>query len=56
MMSSNVAAMSVGRMIGALIGGAIWLAGGLLAIGLVSAAICGLALVCLVWGLRHWHA
>ena len=56
MMSSNVAAMSVGRMIGALIGGAIWLAGGLLAISLVSAAICGLALVCLAWGLRHWRA
>jgi predicted MFS family arabinose efflux permease len=56
MMSSNVAAMSVGRMIGALMGGAIWLAGGLLAISLVSAAICGLALVCLAWGLRHWRA
>lgn len=56
MMSSNVAAMSVGRVIGALIGGSIWLAGGLLAISLVSAAICGLALVCLAWGLRHWRA
>jgi predicted MFS family arabinose efflux permease len=55
MMSSNVAAMSIGRMIGALVGGAIWLAGGLLAICLVSAAICGLALACLAWGLRHWR-
>jgi predicted MFS family arabinose efflux permease len=56
MMSSNLAAMSVGRMIGALMGGVLWLAGGLLAIGLVSAAVCGLALVCLAWGLRHWRA
>jgi DHA1 family inner membrane transport protein len=55
MMSSNVAAMSVGRIIGALIGGSIWLAGGLLAISLVSAAICGLALICLVWGLHRWR-
>ncbi len=55
-MSSNVAAVSVGRVIGALMGGAIWLAGGLLAVGLVSAAVCGLALVCLAWGLRHWRA
>jgi len=55
MMSSNLAAMSVGRMIGALMGGVLWLAGGLLAIGLVSASVCGLALVCLAWGLRHWR-
>lgn len=56
MMSSNQAAMSIGRMIGALMGGVLWLAGGLLAIGLVSAAVCGLALICLAWGLRHWRA
>jgi predicted MFS family arabinose efflux permease len=55
MMSSNVAAMSVGRMLGALMGGAIWLVGGLLAIGLVSAAICGVALAWLAWGLRNWR-
>ncbi len=56
MMSSNLAAMGVGRMIGALMGGAVWLAGGLPAIGLVSAVVCGSALVCLIWGLRHWRA
>ena len=56
MMSSNVAAMSVGRVIGALVGGAMWVAGGLPAIGPVSAAICCLALVCLVWGLANWRA
>lgn len=55
MMSSNIATMSIGRVIGALIGGPVWLAGGLLATGLVSAAICGLALVFLAWGLRNWH-
>jgi DHA1 family inner membrane transport protein len=56
MMSSNIAAMSIGRVVGALIGGTVWLAGGLLATSLVSAVICGLALVCLAWGLRHWCA
>lgn len=56
MMSSSVAALSLGRVIGALIGGPVWLAGGLLATGLISAALSGLALGCLVWGLRHWRA
>jgi predicted MFS family arabinose efflux permease len=56
MMSSNVAAMSIGRVIGASIGGLVWLAGGLPATGSVSAGICGLALACLVWGLRDWRA
>jgi predicted MFS family arabinose efflux permease len=55
MMSSNVAAMSIGRMVGALMGLAIWQAGGLLAIGLVSATICGVALGWLAWGLRNWR-
>ena len=55
MMSSTLAASSVGRMVGALMGGAVWLAGGLAATGLVSAAISGLALVWLVWGLRGWR-
>jgi DHA1 family inner membrane transport protein len=56
MMSSSVAALSLGRVIGALIGGPVWLAGGLMATGLVSAALSGLALGCLVWGLRRWRA
>jgi DHA1 family inner membrane transport protein len=56
MMSSNIAAMSIGRVMGALIGGSVWLAGGLLATSLVSATICGLALASLAWGLRHWRA
>jgi DHA1 family inner membrane transport protein len=56
MMSSGLAASGVGRMVGALMGGAVWLAGGLAATGLVSAAITGLALAWLMWGLRGWRA
>ena len=55
MMSSSVAAISIGRVMGALVGGPVWLAGGMLATGLVSAAVSGLALVLLVWGLRGWR-
>lgn len=55
MMSLLLAATGVGRVIGALIGGPVWLAGGLVATGLVSAAISVLALACLGWGLRYWR-
>ena len=55
MMSSSLAAISVGRMIGALVGGPVWLVGGLAATGLVSAVVSGLALAWLLWGLRHWR-
>ena len=55
MMSGIVATTSVGRVIGALAGGPVWLAGGLTATGLVSAAISGLALISLAWGLRDWR-
>ena len=55
MMSSNMAASSIGRVIGALVGGQVWLAGGLPATGFVSAAVTGLALVLLLWGLRDWR-
>ena len=55
MMSSSVAGMSIGRVIGALVGGPVWLAGGMWATGVVSAAVSGLALVLLVWGLRGWR-
>jgi len=40
---------------GALVGGPVWLAGGMLATGIVSAAVSGLALVLLVRGLRGWR-
>jgi predicted MFS family arabinose efflux permease len=55
MMASMMATMSVGRVIGALAGGSIWLAGGLTAISLVSALATALSLVCLWWGLQHWR-
>ena len=55
MMASYLASGGLGRVVGALIGGPIWLAGGIYATALVSAAISGLALVSLIWGLRGWH-
>ncbi len=54
MMASYLASAGVGRVVGALIGGPIWLAGGISATALVSAAVSGLALVSLIWGLRGW--
>ncbi|MFC1811468.1 MFS transporter [Thermodesulfobacteriota bacterium] len=54
MMSSFLAAAGAGRVIGALIGGRIWLAGGIFTTGMVSAAISGLGLASLIWGLRGW--
>jgi DHA1 family inner membrane transport protein len=55
MMSSSVAAFSMGRVMGALVGGPVWLAGGMSATGFVSAVVSGLALVSLLWGLRGWR-
>ncbi len=55
MMASYLASAGVGRVVGALIGGPIWLAGGIYATAFVSAAISGLALISLVWGLHKWQ-
>ncbi len=55
MISGVVAAASMGRVIGAFTGGSVWLAGGLTATGMVSAAISVLALACLTWGLHGWR-
>ena len=52
MMAGCLASGGIGRVVGALIGGPIWLAGGIYATALVSAVITGLALISLVWGLR----
>jgi predicted MFS family arabinose efflux permease len=49
------AAAGLGRILGALIGGPIWLAGGIVATGQVSAGITALALISLCWGLRGWR-
>jgi predicted MFS family arabinose efflux permease len=54
MMSGFLGAAGAGRVIGALIGGPIWLKGGIFVTAFVSAAISILGLLCLVWGLRDW--
>jgi predicted MFS family arabinose efflux permease len=54
MMSGCLAAAGIGRVIGALIGGPIWLTGGIHATGMVSAVLSAMALVALVWGLHKW--
>jgi len=46
---------STGRMLGALLGGYIWLWGGLVATGYGAAALSVLALFSLRWGLRGWR-
>jgi predicted MFS family arabinose efflux permease len=56
MLSSLLAAESLGRIIGVVVGGLVWLAGGLVANALIATVIAGAALACLVWGLRDWHA
>jgi predicted MFS family arabinose efflux permease len=55
MMSAFFAAAGLGRVGGALLGGQVWLAGGIWAIALVSASMNALALVALLWGLRGWE-
>jgi DHA1 family inner membrane transport protein len=55
MMASFLASAGVGRVVGALVGGPIWIAGGIYTTALVSAAISGLALVSLAWGLHGWQ-
>ncbi len=55
MMASSLAAAGIGRVVGALIGGPIWLAGGIHATALVSAILSGLALASMFWGLRGWN-
>ncbi|MBU2510775.1 MFS transporter [bacterium] len=54
LMSGIFATAGIGRVIGATIGGPVWLKGGLVAIGSVSAGCTLLALLALYWGLRDW--
>jgi predicted MFS family arabinose efflux permease len=56
MISASVATSGVGRVIGALIAGPVWLWGGLPATGFVSAFLSILALAFFLWGLRRWRA
>jgi DHA1 family inner membrane transport protein len=55
MMGAVGATGSTGRMVGALLGGYVWLWGGLAATGCVAAALSLLALLSLRWGLRGWR-
>ena len=55
MMASYFATGGIGRVVGALIGGPIWLAGSISATSLVSAIISALALIAILWGLRGWN-
>ncbi len=54
MMATFMGAAGLGRVAGALIGGPVWLFGGIFATGIAAALISALALACLLWGLRGW--
>jgi len=54
MLSAFVAALGLGRVVGALLGGSLWLSGGITAVGLVSAGASGLGLLVFIWGLHRW--
>jgi predicted MFS family arabinose efflux permease len=49
------AAAGLGRIVGALSGGPVWLNGGIVATGMISAGLTVLALISLRWGLRGWE-
>jgi predicted MFS family arabinose efflux permease len=55
MVASYYAAAGLGRIGGALLGGPVWLAFGIVGTGLTSAAVTALALAALAWGLRGWQ-
>ena len=54
MIAGFFAAAGLGRIVGALSGGAVWLYGGIVATGMISAGFTFLALISLRWGLRGW--
>jgi predicted MFS family arabinose efflux permease len=55
MMATYMGIAGLGRVVGALIGGPVWLMGGIFATGMVSAIISALALGSLWWGLWGWE-
>jgi predicted MFS family arabinose efflux permease len=55
MVATYYAAAGLGRIGGALLGGPVWLAFGIVGIGMTSAAVTALALAALAWGLRGWQ-
>jgi DHA1 family inner membrane transport protein len=56
MMSGFLAAAGMGRVAGALLGGPVWMAGGISMTGMVSGVMSGLGLASLIWGLRGWKS
>ena len=54
MMSGFFATAGIGRVLGALMGGAVWQAGGILTTGCLSGVLTFLGLLCLVRGLKGW--
>lgn len=56
MMAAVMAAAGLGRSVGAMAGGLIWQKAGIGGVGLVSAAMTLMGLLCLLIGLRSWSA
>lgn len=54
MIAGFTAAAGMGRILGALAGGPVWLTGGIVATCMISASLTGMALISLRWGLRGW--
>lgn len=54
MMSGFFATAGIGRVIGALMGGAVWQTGGILATGCISGILTFFGLLCLMHGLKGW--
>ena len=54
MMSGFFATAGIGRVLGALTGGAVWQTGGILATGCLSGVLTFLGMLCLLRGLKGW--
>ena len=55
MVAAFMGAGGAGRVIGALLGGRLWLSGGIVAVGSASAMLSAVGLAALVWGVKDWH-
>ena len=55
MIAAVMAAAGLGRVAGALAGGVVWLFGGIVATGVVSAVFTGVALIALLIGFSQWQ-
>ena len=54
-LSGFLAAAGLGRVVGAVLGGGVWLVGGIAATGIVSAIGTMAAFGALMWGLKYWN-